>query len=86
MFECDCCGLCCMQVSESPLYSDLDRGDGICSFFDCKTKLCTIYDHRPIRCDVDKTYELFFKNQMSKESYYSLNYEGCLKLKKVGGK
>ena len=81
MYECDCCGLCCMNVGDSPLYYDLDRGDGICLFFDCKSHLCSIYDERPDRCNIDKTYELYFRNIMSKEQYYQFNYDACKKLK-----
>ena len=28
MFECDSCGLCCMNIYKSEIYSELDRGDG----------------------------------------------------------
>lgn len=47
MFHCDCCGLCCMNLDKSDLYSDLNRGDGICKYFDEQTHLCSIYDERP---------------------------------------
>lgn len=86
MFICDCCGICCMRVSSSPIYSDLDRGDGICRYFNSKTKLCNIYENRPSKCNVDKIYEVYFKNKMSKEEYYKLNYSACEKLKKEGVK
>lgn len=51
MFICDKCGLCCMKIGESPIYSFLDRGDGICKYFDYDTKLCSIYDERPVMCN-----------------------------------
>jgi hypothetical protein len=81
MFQCDCCGLCCMKVGSSPLYCDLDRGDGICRYFDCNSRLCTIYYNRPDRCNVDKSYEMYFKDKLTLEQYYELNYEVCKKLK-----
>lgn len=81
MFECDKCGLCCTQLSESSVYSKLDRGDGICKFFDEELSLCSIYQQRPLLCNVDKSYEMCFKRSMSKEEYYQLNYEACRKLK-----
>ena len=84
MFICDCCGLCCKNVSVSPLYSDLDRGDGICRNFDCETNLCKIYDFRPERCNVDRMYEVYFSDIMTKEEYYKINYEACNKLKRKG--
>lgn len=83
MFKCDCCGLCCMNLKMSPLYADLDRGDGICKYFDLLTKMCSIYRDRPEKCNVDKTYELYYRNKISKEQYYQLNYEACKQLKKA---
>lgn len=82
MFECDCCGLCCMHLDMSLLYSDLDRGDGICIYLDCKSHLCTIYEDTPIKCNIDATYDLFFREKMSKEEFYQLNYQVCMQLKK----
>ncbi len=84
MFRCDCCGLCCMNLRMSNIYSDLDRGDGICKYFDMESKLCSIYSNRPDKCNVDKTYEIYFKNKMSLEEYYQLNYKACNELKKEG--
>lgn len=84
MFLCDCCGLCCMKVSISELYIDLDRGDGICKYFCIKTKLCNIYENRPDKCNVDKTYDIQFKDVMNREEYYELNYQECKKLKGEG--
>ena len=84
MFNCDCCGLCCMNLKKSSLFNDLDRGDGICIYFDIGTKLCTIYSHRPVKCNVDKLFKLFFKGKITKEQYYQLNYSACKKLKEEG--
>lgn len=81
MFKCDCCGLCCMNLNRSEFYKDLDRGDGVCLYLDITTKLCLIYENRPNKCNVDKTYEKIYKNKMSKEQYYKLNYEACKLLK-----
>lgn len=80
MFECDKCGECCKHLNLSSVYSLLDRGDGICKYLD--GKLCSIYDKRPILCWVDESYERFFKDKMSKEEYYRLNYEFCNRVKK----
>ena len=67
MFHCDCCGLCCMNLDKSDLYSDLNRGDGICKYFDEQTHLCSIYDSRPEKCNRDKSYERLFKGVVTKE-------------------
>lgn len=81
MFKCDCCGECCRHVSLSKVYSSLDRGDGVCKYFDESSSLCTIYDNRPIECNVDAMFELRFWQTMTKEEYYELNYKGCRELK-----
>ena len=81
MFQCDCCGLCCMNVDKTEVVAGLDRGDGVCKFFNSSTKLCEIYNSRPVICNVDKCYELIYKHTMSKEEYYDLNYKACKILK-----
>lgn len=83
MFQCDCCGQCCRNIASSSIYSSLDRGDGICKYFDDKTSLCSIYENRPIKCNVDAMYDIYFVNIMTKKEYYDLNYKFCEKLKKL---
>ncbi|MFR4520222.1 MAG: YkgJ family cysteine cluster protein [Fusobacterium sp.] len=82
MFKCDKCGLCCQNLKLSSIYKVLDRGDGICLFYDESTKLCTIYEKRSVICNVDEVYKLYFFNKMEKSEYYKLNYEVCNQLKK----
>lgn len=82
MFKCDCCGLCCMNLNKSDLYDDLNRGDGVCKYFDEVSKLCSIYERRPSKCNVDKMYDILYKSEMSKKEYYELNYNICDLLKK----
>lgn len=84
MFKCDKCGLCCTQLSGLSIYSELDRGDGVCKFFDEETSLCTIYKNRPLLCNVDQAYERYFRDKLSREEYYQLNHEACRQIK--GGK
>lgn len=81
MFLCSKCGKCCQTVGQSSIYMHLDRGDGTCKFFDDITKLCTIYEQRPLICNIDKTYDQYFKNHMSLQDYYELNYKACQLLK-----
>lgn len=84
MFFCDKCGLCCMNIGASTIYEKLDRGDGICKFFDEETKLCTIYEKRPLLCNLEETYKIYFKGKMSKNEYDQLNSEACKRLKEKG--
>lgn len=86
MFLCDKCGLCCTQLSGSSIYEKLDRGDGVCIYYNDEERVCSIYKDRPLLCNVDMAYEMYFKEQMSRDEYYRLNYESCKKLKeKFGG-
>lgn len=62
------------------MYSDLDRGDGTCRYLD--GNLCSIYDTRPVKCCVDKCYELYFCDRLTKEEFYELNNKICQVLKK----
>lgn len=75
-----------MNLKLSELYSDLDRGDGICKYFDITSKLCSIYINRPDKCNVDKIYENVYKDTFYLEEYYELNYEACKRLKKWNNK
>lgn len=79
MFDCDCCGECCRHLNLSPLYADLDRGDGVCRYLE--GNLCSIYDERPVLCRVDECYTLYFQKYMSLEEYYRCNKEICRRLK-----
>lgn len=80
-FNCDQCGLCCRSLNDSELYNDLNRGDGICKYFNESLNLCSIYDKRPLKCRIDDMYEKYFKETLTLEQYYNLNYEGCKNLK-----
>ncbi len=79
MFNCDKCGACCRHVDLTALSSELNRGDGVCKYL--VGNLCSIYTTRPLICRVDECYEIFFKDKMTKEEFYKLNYEECQKLK-----
>lgn len=67
MFYCDKCGLCCTQLEGSSIYNELDRGDGVCQFFDEELRLCRIYQNRPLLCNIDESYETYFKCKMFRE-------------------
>lgn len=79
-FPCDKCGLCCRNLDKSEIYSDLHDGDGICRYLDLETNLCRIYENRPLKCNIIKSYELFF-TKYDLEKYIELNMLACKKLK-----
>ncbi|WP_083225168.1 YkgJ family cysteine cluster protein [Clostridium tyrobutyricum] len=81
MFKCDKCGQCCKNLDKSSVYAELHNGDGICKYLD--GNLCSIYSTRPILCRVDESYELYFKNIMTRDKYEELNQEVCIILKKI---
>lgn len=81
MFDCSKCGCCCRHLDLSELYSELDRGDGVCKYLN--GNMCSIYEERPIICRVDKCYELFFKDSIALDAYYKLNKEMCENLRKM---
>ena len=51
-FPCDCCGICCETLIRLDVYNDLDDGTGHCRYYDRISHLCTIYEHRPEKCNV----------------------------------
>lgn len=79
MFRCDKCGECCRSIGGNPIYADLDRGDGVCKYL--IGDLCSIYDRRPVLCNIDECYDLYFKDLVSKEEYYERNLNVCEILK-----
>ena len=85
-FECDRCGACCRHLmSFGAAYTFLDRGDGICKYLNLNNNLCTIYENRPILCNVKEGYKKFF-NDMPYEEYISRTIQGCKKLKDIQDK
>lgn len=84
MFKCDKCGLCCTHLSGSSIYAKLDRGDGICKYFD--GRLCSIFENRPLLCRIDESYEIFFSGKMTRKEFYELNYKSCIELKEKYGR
>ena len=83
MFQCDMCGKCCRNLYRSPLYRELDRGDGVCRYLEGNR--CSIYVNRPLLCRVDESYDVFFKDIMTREMYYRMNYMMCKQLKESNG-
>lgn len=81
-FTCDKCGLCCSHLHLfGDAYKFLDRGDDICKYFNIETKLCTIYKERPIICNIEKGYHIFFRN-IPYDEYIKQNQQACKMLKK----
>lgn len=83
-FHCDRCGLCCSKVGKFPSMKEFDRGDGACKHLN-GDNTCAIYENRPTICNVDRLYEERFKDDMTRDEWYRLQYEGCRELKEENG-
>ncbi len=82
MFDCEKCGACCTNLNKfSGLYEDLDDGHGCCIYFDFESHLCKIYEARPDKCDVLKSYSLF-RNVVTFQEYIEITKEGCNRLRR----
>lgn len=81
-YVCRQCGMCCRNLHKNNIYNDLDRGDGICTYLDETTNLCSIYETRPDKCNVEKGYQ-YFEGVMSFEKYMEYNIHACRELRGI---
>ena len=63
--KCEKCGLCCKKINCMHLTKD---------------NLCAIYETRPVVCNVEKTYEVYFARVMSKQEFEQMNRKICITL------
>lgn len=82
-FNCHKCGNCCRNIWKTGLLKEFENEKGECIHL-TKDNLCDIYDHRPNICNVEKMYDMYFKNFMSYDEYIHENYKACDKLKSDG--
>jgi Fe-S-cluster containining protein len=76
-FQCLKCGACCRSLDKSIHFAEYHDGNGVCKYLDDKTNLCTIYDKRPLLCNIDKAYDAYFKAYMTREEYNNQNLNVC---------
>ena len=76
-FLCSQCSACCRSIAHLDLPHN---GDGVCLNLDKKTNKCSIYETRPIICQVDKVFENYFKSTMTKKEFFVANTEACHEL------
>lgn len=82
-FPCTRCGACCRNLGKSPLFTRLDRGDGICRHLNTNTNLCRIYEKRPKICRVTDMFDAFAE-QLTWTDYVALNLQACHELRALG--
>ena len=75
-FPCSKCGLCCQNVDVNILYHDLDRGDGVCYYYEEGSKECSIYNDRPDICNITTMFNTYFSH-MSWVEFVKLNQSVC---------
>ena len=76
-FPCNACGECCRRVNKSELTAFLDRGDGTCRHFDELSKLCKIYETRPLVCRVEDYYAEHLSQTLSWHDFVQINVSIC---------
>ena len=75
-FPCTGCGLCCQNIGLIPQLKEFDLGNGICKFL--KNSQCEIYENRPDICNIEKMFDLQYKNHFkSKTDFYIENAKVC---------
>lgn len=82
MFPCYACGQCCKNVDKSDETKFLDRGDGTCRNFNDESKLCNIYEDRPLICRVEDYYKANLADIYKWEDFVRINLEICQILSK----
>ena len=80
IFPCTRCGACCRNLGKSPLFTQLDRGDGVCRHLNINTNLCGIYGTRPNICRVAEMFGTF-KEHLAWQEYVELNQQACHELR-----
>ena len=85
MYPCQKCSACCRLVGRVVLGERMADADGVCHFLDRTTNLCTQYENRPIFCNVDKFYERYYVDNMTREVFYKINQQECERLRKLLG-
>ncbi len=80
MFKCSRCGLCCRNINKVPDLKEFDDGNGVCIHL-TENNLCDIYYSRPDICNVEKMFEIKYKETFTREEYDQLNEEGCKSLR-----
>lgn len=76
-FPCTACGQCCRHVHLSQKTAYLDRGDGVCRHLDDDSDLCTIYENRPLICQIENYYHQHYAHLYDWDDFVTLNLDIC---------
>jgi Fe-S-cluster containining protein len=61
-----------------PGAADLDIGNGVCKYL--AGNLCTIYETRPLICDVEAMYAAYFEETKTWAEFISMNIHSCIEI------
>ena len=78
VFPCTKCGVCCKTLQHIPALLSYDKGNGVCRYL--VNNLCSIYESRPLICNVEKMYVTYFKEIMTEDEFISANMEACIQI------
>lgn len=83
-FPCDKCGACCRHIRLLGKSYEwlLDGGTDMCRYFDAAANLCAVYPVRPLICNVEAAYHVYFSD-MPYEEYIEQNCLACRLLKNI---
>lgn len=76
-FPCTKCGKCCKNVFLSEKTRFLDRGDGVCKYFNEDNSLCSIYETRPKICRISTQYKANYNKIYSWDEFIEINIQAC---------
>lgn len=79
-FPCTACGQCCRLVYLNEQTAYLNRGDGVCRHFDEQHNLCSIYENRPLVCNIKQYYRTHLSDDVTWNDFVKINWEICEQL------
>lgn len=81
-YKCENCGACCRFGNPGRFDPNIVNEHGDCIYLDLKTKLCTIYENRPIFCRLHEWYSITYDPELVPfDVYVILQKIGCDKLR-----
>jgi len=66
------------MLQHIPILSEYDNGNGVCRYLE--NNLCSIYENRPLICNTDEMYRLYFREIMTEKEFVTINMEACIQI------
>lgn len=92
-YPCTMCGCCCRKIEvvikltegiedEKLRFPFQPDKEGVCEKFNKQDNTCSIYETRPLICDIDRMAEYF---DVDKKSFYTSNIKACNEMMDMDG-